>query len=79
MQSSLTKRKPGRPPKFPKADEAERSMIRFQVSMRPHVYAALEKFRDSQQFRPERSEILDKLVEAFLIKQGYMPSPCDGF
>ena len=69
------KKKAGRPPKFPKAPDAERSMERFQVSMRPHVFAAMERFRREQQFTPERSDMLDKLMEQFLIENGYLPKP----
>lgn len=64
-------RKPGRPPKYPKSDDADRSVKRFQVSLRPEMFDALEAFRKDQTFSTERSAIIEKLIEQMLIEKGY--------
>ena len=71
--AAKTIRKPGRPPKYAKAADEERSVKRFQVSMRPSIFDALEAFRKSQEFPTERSAIIEKLIELFLIEKGYCP------
>lgn len=75
MATSKEQRGPGRPPKYPKPAGAERSAKRFQVALRPEMYDALEAFRKAQEFAPERSAIIEKLIERFLIEKGFYAPP----
>ena len=68
---ATNKKTRGRPPKYPKSDTQDRSVKRLQVSMRHEIFNALEAFRTSQEFELERSAIIEKLVERFLVEKGY--------
>lgn len=65
--------KGGRPPKYPKLPGQARSVHRFQMAIRPDIFAALEKFRADQPFKVERSAVFEGLMEQFLIEKGYLP------
>lgn len=63
---SAPKKSVGRPPKFPKAKEAERSMERFQVSLSPELFKRLEAYRDKQTYKPERSDVIARALKLML-------------
>lgn len=69
------KRKAGRPPKYPKAPDAPRSAKRFQLSLPPALFDALERFRLSQDFPPERSAMVERIIERYLEDKGVYKPP----
>ena len=75
MAKSKSARGPGRPPKYAKSDGADRSVKRFQVSLRPDVFEALEAFRKDKKFATERSSIIEMLIEQFLVQEGRYSPP----
>ena len=71
------KRRRGRPAKYPKPDNQERSTARFMVSIDPELFAALEEFRKKQRFVPERSDVIADFLKRGLEKEGFHFPPKD--
>lgn len=75
MAKTKSGRGPGRPPKYPKAPGQARSTVRVQIALRPAILEAVDKYRASLDFHPDRSAVIERLIEREMVSLGFYEPP----